>query len=160
MQKTNLKAAARRFLAHHRIAVAGVSRTNTNEAANMIYRKLRANGYEVFAVNPRAEDVEGDECYPSLAAIPDGVGAVVVATHPGVTPEIVQQCVDLGIGDVWLHRSFGQGSVSDEAVELARRHGIRLIPGGCPMMFLAPVDIGHRCMHWLLNLAGRMPRAA
>ncbi len=58
----------------------------------------------------------GDDCYPDLAAIPGGVGAVVVATHPDVTPEIVRQCVDLGIDSVWMHRSFGQGSVADEAV--------------------------------------------
>lgn len=158
--QAKLQATVREFLAHKRIAVAGVSRTKTNEAANLIYRKLRDTGYEVFAVNPGAASVEGDDCHPSLAAIPGGVGAVVIATHPNVTPEVARQCVDLGIGSVWMHRSFGQGSVADEAVALCEENGIRVIPGGCPMMFLSPVDIGHRCLLWFLNLTGKLPRAA
>ncbi len=155
-----LEAAVREFLAHKRIAVAGVSRTDTNEAANVIYRRLRGLGYEVFPVNPRTAKVEGDDCFPDLAAIPGGVGAVLVATHPDVTPEIVRQCVELGVGHVWMHRSFGQGSVADEAVALCRENDIRVIPGGCPMMFLTPVDVGHRCMRWFLSLTGRLPKAA
>ena len=155
-----LEAPVREFLAHQRIAVAGVSRTNTNEAANLNYRKLRDLGYEVFAVNPNAAEVEGDRCYPDLAAIPGGVEAVLVATQPDVTTQIVHQCADLGIGYVWMHRSFGEGSVADEAVKLCEETGIRVIPGGCPMMFLAPVDLGHRCMRWLLKLTGKLPREA
>jgi predicted CoA-binding protein len=155
-----LESTVREFLAHKRIAVAGVSRTDTNEAANLNYRKLRDLGYEVFAVNPQAANVEGDDCYPNLAAIPGGVEAVVIATHPEVTPEVVTQCADLGIGYVWMHRSFGEGSVADEAVTLCVQKGIRVIPGGCPMMFLSPVDIGHRCMRWFLNLTGKLPQAA
>lgn len=159
-QAAKLQATVREFLAHKRIAVAGVSRTETNEAANLIYRKLRDSGYQVFAVNPQAATVEGDDCYPDLAAIPGGVDAVVIATHPDVASEIVRGCADLGITSVWMHRSFGQGSVSQEAIELCEKNGIRLIPRGCPMMFLAPVDLGHRCMRWFLSLTGKLPRAA
>ncbi len=147
------------FLAQPRIAVAGVSRSS-DQAANYNYRKLRELGYEVFAVNPRAESVEGDPCYPSLAALPQPVDAVLVATAPAATLEVVRECVELGIPRVWMHRSFGQGSVNDEAVALCREHGIAVIPGGCPMMFRAPVDLGHRCMRWLLRLTGGLPRAA
>lgn len=147
------------FLAQQRIAVVGVSRTGT-EAANVIYRKLRDRGYEVFAVNPNAERLEGAECYPDLAAIPGGVDAVVAATHPKVTLEVVRQCGDLGIRRLWMHRSFGSGSVSPEALALCRDRGIEVIPGGCPMMFIAPVDLGHKCMRWFLRLTGGMPKAA
>lgn len=160
MERRQLEAKVREFLARERIAVAGVSRTKTNEAANLIYRKLRDTGYEVFAVNPRATSVEGDACYENLAAIPGGVGAVVIATHPDVTPEVVRQCADLGVGSVWMHRSFGQGSVAKEAIALCEESGIGLIAGGCPMMFLSPVDVGHRCMLWFLGLTGKLPKAA
>ena len=122
-QAAKLQATVREFLAHKRIAVAGVSRSETGEAANLIYRKLRDSGYQVFAVNPRAATVEGDDCYPDLAAIPGGVGAVVIATHPDVAPEIARNCADLGITSVWMHRSFGQGSVSQEAIELCEKNG-------------------------------------
>ena len=160
MRPADLEAAVQEFLAHKRVAVAGVSRSDSNEAANVIYRKLRDSGFEVFAVNPNASSIEGDDCYPNLAAIPGGVGAVVVATHPDVAADVVRQCIDLGIGHAWLHRSFGQGSFAQEAVALCEEHGVRVIPGGCPMMFIAPIDIGHRCMRWFLSLTGRLPKAA
>ena len=147
------------FLAQKRIAVAGVSRSS-DAAANYNYRKLREYGYEVFAVNPKTETAEGDPCYPSLAAIPGGVDAVLVATHPDASIEVVRECAELGIPRVWIHRSFGQGSHSEEAVAFGRERGMRVIPGGCPMMFRAPVDLGHRCMRWVLRLTGGLPRAA
>ena len=146
------------FLSQKRIAVAGVSRSS-DQAANVNYRKLRESGHEVFAVNPRAETVEGDRCYRRLAEIPGGVDAVLAATPPAATVELVRECVELGISRVWMHRSFGQGSVDDEAVALCREHGIEVIPGGCPMMFSEPVDFGHRCMRWILRLTGGLPRA-
>ena len=147
------------FLAQKRIAVAGVSRSS-DQPANLNYRKLREQGHQVFAVNPRAEKVEGDPCYSDLSAVPGPIDAVLVATAPDATLAVVRECVDLGITRVWMHRSFGQGSVNDEAVALCREHGIAVIPGGCPMMFRAPVDVGHRCMRWLLRLTGGLPRAA
>ncbi len=147
------------FLAQRRIAIAGVSRSK-DEPGNQNYRKLRGAGYEVFAVNPRTETTEGDRCYPSLAAIPGGVDAVLACTPPDATLEVVRECVELGISRLWMHRSFGGGSVSEEAAALCREKGIRVIPGGCPMMFQGRVDVGHRCMRWLLRLTGGLPRAA
>ena len=150
-----LAEAATEFLGQERLAVAGVSRSG-NAAANAVYRKLRAAGKTVYAVNPQADRVEGDLCYPSLAALPGPIDGVVIATPPAVTVEVVRQCVDRGIPRVWIHRSFGEGSASEAAVALAMKHGIRVIPAGCPMMFCKPVDIAHRCMRWFLERTGRL----
>ncbi len=147
------------FLKQKRIAIAGVSRTKT-EAANTIFRKLRDSGYEVLPVNPKAESLEGAVCYPDLGSIPGEIDAVVIATHPKATLEVARQCVELGVPHVWMHRAFGAGSVSEEAVALCRDKGLSVIPGGCPMMFCAPVDVGHRCMRWFLRLTGGLPKAA
>jgi predicted CoA-binding protein len=154
----DLSEAVADFLAQRRIAVAGVSRSK-NEAANVIYRKLRDSGYEVFPVNPNAGEVEGDPCYSDLGSVPGGVDGVVVATHPDITGQVVRECAELGIPRAWMHRSFGQGSVSEDAVDFCREHGITVIPGGCPMMFCRPVDVGHRCMRWVLKLTGGLPKA-
>jgi predicted CoA-binding protein len=153
---SRMNEAVEEFLAQRRIAVAGVSRSSM-QAANAIYRKLRKVGYEVFPVNPNADEVEGDRCYPDLRSIPDGVDGVVVATHPEVTPRIVQECVDLGIPRVWMHRSFGQGSVSEEAIRIGEDARLTVIPGGCPMMFCKP-DIAHRCVRWIMKLTGGLPK--
>jgi predicted CoA-binding protein len=79
---TNIKTAATEFLDHKRIAVTGVSRTPGDHGSNVVYKRLRDRGYQVFAVNPNADEVEGDPSYPDLASIPDGVEAVVIATRP------------------------------------------------------------------------------
>lgn len=145
------------FLAQKRIAVAGVSR-NGDAAANAIYKKLRDAGYQVFPVNPNASEVEGDPCYANVSAIPEGVDGVVIATTPQVTAQIVRECAEAGVLRVWMHRSFGEGSVSSEAVDFCREQNMTVIPGGCPMMFCEPVDFGHKCIRWVLNLTGGLPK--
>jgi uncharacterized protein len=144
------------FLTGKRFAVAGVSRSPT-QAANAVYRKLRGAGFAVFPVNPNANEVESDRCYPDLASLPGPIDGVVIATHPNVSVELVRQCAALGISQVWLHRSFGRGSVSPEAIQECKARGIRCIEGGCPLMYCEPVDLGHRCFRWWLRRGGRVP---
>ena len=144
------------FLRGKRIAVAGVSR-QPNQAANAVFRKLRASGYDVFPINPNAREVEGVPCYPDLAAVPGQLDGVVIATAPDASVEIVRQCVARGVRQVWFHRSFGSGSVSDAAVRDCHAHGIDCIVGGCPLMFCQPVDVGHKCMKWWLQRQHRVP---
>ena len=152
----DIKQAAREFLARDRIAVVGVSRDGTSPA-NLIYRKLRQTGHQVFSVNPNAQQAEGDPCYRDLAAVPGGVEGVVIVTKPEVSASVVDQCAALGVRQIWIHRSFGQGSVSREAIDRCRLHGISVIPGGCPMMHCVPVDPGHACMRAVLRLTGGLP---
>ena len=152
-----LKQAVDDFLARKRIAVVGVSRS-PNEAANLVYRTLRKAEYEVFAVNPNADEVEGDRCYHNLASIPGGVDAAVIATPRAVSESVVRECAERGVTHVWMHRSFGEGSVSPAAAKFGREKGITVIEGGCPMMFLPGTHIGHKCMRWVLNLTGRLPK--
>lgn len=154
----SVKSAAEEFLAHRRIAVMGVSRSPKDHGANVVYRRLRDRGYEVFPVNPNADTVEGDRAYPDLGAIVGGVDGVVVATAPSHAVEIVRECVDLGIGRVWFHRGPGGGSVADDAVRLARDAGMNVIAGGCPCMFGPTADVGHRIMRPFLQLTGNVPR--
>jgi predicted CoA-binding protein len=146
-----------RFLTGRRIAVAGVSRSGAS-AANPVFRKLRASGYEVFPVNPRASQVEGVPCYPDLASVPGDLDGVVVATHPAVAAAVVREAATRGVRQVWLHRSFGQGSVSAEAVQECESSGLFCIAGGCPLMYCPPVDFGHRCLRAWLGWRGRLPR--
>ena len=141
-----VKEAASEFLANKRIAVTGVSRTPKEHGSNTVYKRLRDRGYEVFAVNPNADQVEGARSYRDLTSIPGGVDAVVIATAPGSAEGTMRECVELGIKQVWMHRSYGQGSVSDTAAAYGREHGITVIDGGCPLMLDPTADFGHRVM--------------
>ena len=152
----NIVDAASAFLANKRIAVTGVSRTAKGHGANAVYQRLRDRGYEVFAVNPNAHEVEGDRCYHDLKSIAGGVDAVVIGTRPEIAEQTMRDCAELGIQHVWMHRGPGAGSVSDVATEYGRQHGITVIDGGCPLMFGPTADFGHRVMR--LIYAGKLPK--
>jgi predicted CoA-binding protein len=157
MPATRLRDAAEEFLAQRRIAVAGVSR-DPKQPANLIYRRLRDSGHEVFAINPNALEVEGDHSYARVIDVPGRLDGVVVVTPADVAPSVVDDCASAGVARVWLHRGMGPGSLSDEAVERCREHGIDVIPGGCPNMFGATSDPGHRFMCRMLQATGKVPR--
>jgi predicted CoA-binding protein len=153
-----IKDAASAFLARKRVAVTGVSRQPQGHGGNIVYQRLRERGYEVFAVNPNADEVEGDPCYHDLRSIPGGVEAVVIATRPETAEETMRECADLGIEHVWMHRGPGAGSVSRAAADFGRARGIAVIDGGCPCMFDPTADLGHKAMRVVLTLTGNVPR--
>ena len=151
-----IKEAASAFLANKRVAVTGVSRTPKTHGSNTVYKRLRERGYEVFAVNPHADRVEGDPCYRDLASIPGGIEAVVIATRPEIAEETMRECAALGIKHVWMHWGGGASSVSNNATDYGRQHGITVIDGGCPLMFGPTADFGHKLMR--VALARRVPK--
>ena len=150
------------FLAQKKIAVVGVSEKR-DTGCNLTYKKLKENGYQVYAVNPHITTYEKDVCYPDLKSLPEKVDAVFVLASPQVTEQIVQQCVDLGIKHVWMHCMMGtkpglaasMTSVSTSAVQTCKANGIAVIPGSCPNQFLNP-DFGHKMMRGMWSLFGFM----
>lgn len=150
--------AAAQFLAVRRIAVTGVSRTAAGHGANVVYLRLRERGYEVFAVNPNTDRVEGDPCYPDVGSVPGGVDAVLIGTNPGAAMDTVRECVELGISRVWMHRLSGVGSVSADAARYGRAHGVMVIDGGCPLMFDPSADLGHKVLRRVATATGNAPR--
>jgi predicted CoA-binding protein len=153
-----IKEAATEFLAHKRVAVTGVSRVPGSHGSNVVYRRLRERGYEVFAVNPNAEVVEGDRAYHDVSSIPGGVEAVVIGTRPEIAEQTMAECAALGIKQVWMHRGPGAGSVSQTATAYGREHGISVIDGGCPCMFDPTADRGHKALRLLFTLTGNVPK--
>jgi predicted CoA-binding protein len=150
------KQAVHEFLAHERIAVTGVSRSPKDHGANVVYKRLRDRGYTVFPINPNADEVEGDRAYHDLKSVPEPIDGVVIATSPEHGEDTMRECVELGIGRVWMHRGPGPGSVSAEATRYGREHGVTVIDGGCPCMFDPTADAGHKVMR-LLGI-GHLPK--
>ena len=148
------------FLIQKKIAVVGVS-DQRETGCNLSYKKFKATGYQVYAVNPRITTFDGDPCYPDLKSLPEKPDAVFILANPRVTEQIVQQCVELGIKHVWMHCMMGTkpglatgiSSVSPEAVRLCRENGIAVIPGSCPNQFLKP-DFAHGMMRGLWRTFG------
>jgi len=153
------------FLAQKNIAVVGVSEKRES-GCNLAYDKFKEAGCKTYPVNPHISSYHGETCYPDLKSIPVKPGAVFIFTNPGVTEEIVQQCIDLGVGYVWMHcmmgtkpgAGSGMSSVSSSAVQMCREHGIQVIPGSCPNQYIKP-DPFHGFMRKLWGVFGFLPAA-
>ena len=138
------------FLQLERIAVLGYS-TDKNQPANAIYKKMEKNGYKVFAVNPKADQIKDVVCYPNLGSIPEKIQGAVLCTPAHATLQAVDECAQNNIIHIWMHQGIGPGSYDSEAFQASKKKGMEVIPGGCPMMFIQP-DLIHRCMGWFKKL--------
>ena len=150
------------FLSAKSIAVVGVS-SQRDTGCNGAYERFRDAGYKVWPVNPHISTFDGQPCYPDLTSIPQVPQAVFIFANPSVTDQIVDECIEIGVGLVWMHCMMGTKpglvanitSVSQDAVQKCREHGIQVIPGSCPNQFLNP-DFGHRMMRVMWRAFGLM----
>ncbi len=113
------------FLDGTPFAVVGAS-TDRSKYGNKVLRVYQQNGLAVYPVNPRAEEVEGQVCYPDLASLPEAVHGVSIITPPSVTEKVVETAQVAGIRHLWMQ----PGADSDRAVERAEGLGLNVIAGG------------------------------
>mgnify|MGYP005833580969 CR=1 FL=1 len=146
------------FLAQKRIAIVGVSR-DKDELANALFRSLRDQGHEVVPVNPNAAELEGQPAYPNVKAIPGGADAALIMVSPSATEQAVRDCADAGVKRVWVYGIMGESSLPAEkqaAVAFCREHGIDVIPGRCPYMFIG--SFMHKAHGWFLKIVDKYPK--
>lgn len=79
-------------------------------------------------------------------------------TSPEHSADVVRDCVEAKIPRVWLHRGVGQGSVSQEAIDACNEHGITVIEGQCPLMFVKDPHWVHRVHAFGKKLTGNYPK--
>ncbi len=146
------------FLSGRTLAFVGLS-SNPRDFSHVIRSEFERRGYRIVPVNPRAPMVAGQTCYPSISDLPEDleVDGAFVMVPPTAASEVVRDCVDAGVTNVWLHRGVGGGAVSNEAVTLAMTHGIEVVPGQCPLMFLPNPTRTHRAHAWVKKAAGTYP---
>jgi predicted CoA-binding protein len=145
-----------RFLDRRRLAVVGVSR-NAADFSRAIFRAFTDRGYDAHPVNPAGGDIDGRPCARRIGDVQPPVEAALLLTPPPATDEVVRDCAASGVRQVWMHRGAGRGAVSEDAVTFCREHGIDVIDGACPFMFLPGTGLGHRVHRFFLRLAGRLP---
>jgi predicted CoA-binding protein len=116
------------------IAVVGAT-DNPAKFGGRIYRNLKGKGYRVLAVNPGRETVDGNPCYPSLAALPEKPTIVDVVVPPEVARRVLEQCLALGLTRVWLQ----PGSEDAAVLDFAARSGLMVRAGDCIMTATGPL---------------------
>ena len=144
-----------KFLDQTHIAVVGVSRKKSH-FGNAVYQQLKKAGYAVYPVHPTMETFAGDRCYPSLSAIDGPIDGAMLMVNADIAKEVLRDVDAAAIKRVWLHKGFGPGAVSSHNVAYCRAHGIEVVDGACPLMFLEPV----RHVHWIHRLMARKSIAA
>ena len=114
------------FVRGHCWAVVGAS-ADRSKFGNITFRELKRRGKQVYPVNPKATEVEGEACYPSLAALPEPVERVLIVVPPKQGVNVVKEAAEAGISKVW----FQPGAESDDALAYCEAHGIEAISGHC-----------------------------
>lgn len=124
------EALIRKFLDKRNVfAVVGASR-DPEKYGHQVYKDLRSAGYEVYPVNPKAEEILGDRCYASIKELPRKPDIVDFVVPPRVTERILETCLKLGVMKAWLQ----PGSESEKAIKFCEDNGIEVVHGVCVMV--------------------------
>lgn len=142
-----------KFLAPRKFAIAGVSR-NEKKWGGSIFKELREKGFELYPINPNADEIQGVKCYKSVKELPEDVKHLHITTRKSETEALVKEAIEMGIEMIWIQ----QGSQTPEALETLQKAGIPLIYKKCIMMFADPVKSIHGFHRSLVKLFGGYPK--
>jgi predicted CoA-binding protein len=141
------------FLAPKKFAVAGASR-NPKKFGGTVIKDLKERGFELFPVNPNAEEIQGLKCYNTVSELPADVKHLLILTPKEKTLEIVKLAVENKMEMVWIQ----QMSETPEAIAVLEEAGIPFIQKKCIYMFADPVKGPHNFHRFLVKIFGRYPK--
>ncbi len=137
------------FLAERRWAFVGLSR-NPADFSRVLFRELLVRGYDALPVTPHLLSAEDRPCVARVQDVAPPVRVALLLTPPAVTERVVRDCAEAGVKTVWMHRGAGAGASSRDAVFFCRAHGIDVVDGVCPYMYLPSAGFVHRA-HGLVH---------
>jgi uncharacterized protein len=141
------------FVAQKTLAVVGISR-DAQSFSGRAFQELKGKGYKLYPVNPNAETIAGEKCYPSVGALPEKVGGALLFTKPGVTEKVVREAAEAGIRRIWIQ----QGAQDEASIRYCMEQKLEAVSGQCILMFAEPVASFHSFHRWLKKLFGGMPK--
>jgi len=141
-----------RFLEPKKLAVAGVSR-DPKKFGNMVYKELKAGGFDVYPINPKIDQVYGDKCYNAVSALPADVRHLLVLTPKALTLATVQEAVAKGIDNFWIQ----QHSENREVLDWLKDKPVKLVARECIFMWLEPVKSIHKFHRTIRKIFGFLP---
>ena len=146
------------FLQRKRFAAIGVSR-HPKDFSRALFAEFRRRGYDVIPVNPAVAEIDGVPCAARVQDISPPVEGALLLTPPEVSAGVADECIQAGVRQVWMYRAAGSGAVSPHAVVACELHGMDVIAGECPFMFLPDTGLMHRVHGFCRKWTGRYPRA-
>ena len=150
--KTSRKA-IENFLSSKKLAIAGVSR-DPKKFGHSVFTDLKKKGYEVFPINPAAEQIDGFDCFRSVNELPSDVRNLLIFTAKDKTLGILKEAVGKGINNIWIQ----QMSDTPEALEYAKDKPINLVAKQCIFMWTEPVSGVHKFHKTIKKIFGALPK--
>jgi uncharacterized protein len=144
-----------KFLGSRKIAIAGASR-NQKKFGGSVLTKLKNKGFEVYPVNPNADEIQGLKCYSSVDGVPDEVKHLLIVTPRKETAKIVKEAIRKRMEMIWIQ----QMSETPEAIRDIMEAGIPLIHKKCILMFVDPIIGPHQLHRFFVKLFGKYPKPA
>jgi hypothetical protein len=111
------------------VAVVGANDNPTKFGA-VIYRDLKRKGITVYPINPNRKTVDGDAAYPTLADLPVQPTIVNFVVPPTTTLEILEECLQRGLKNVWLQ----PGAESPEVLTFLQTNRFNYLANACIMV--------------------------
>lgn len=138
------------FVAAKHVAIVGVSRSG-KKFGNSIATEMKQRGYQVYLVHPEAKEINGETCYPNLAALQGKAESVLICVPPAKAAQVMREAVAAGIRKTWLQ----QGAQSPEVLAVAKELGVDPVPGKCVLMYAEPVTSLHGFHRFIAKLIGQ-----
>jgi len=111
------------------IAIVGVSH-RAEKYGYKIFRDMLSAGYNVKGISVRGGEVLGHTLFKSLKELGIVPDMVITIVPSQVTENIVDECRELGIKEIWMQ----PGSESAVAIQKAKNHGITVTANACIMI--------------------------
>ncbi|HET9369396.1 MAG TPA: CoA-binding protein [Vicinamibacterales bacterium] len=123
------------------VAIVGLSPQELR-ASNFVGFYLKRHGYHVIPVNPREQEILGENCYASLGDIPEPVDIVNVFRQPDALPEIAREAAAIRAKALWCQFNV----INEEGARIAEAAGLAVVMDRCIKVEHARY-VGR--MHWL-----------
>ena len=108
------------------IAVVGLS-PNPERESYAVASYLKNQGYRIIPVNPNANKILGERCYPDLASVPDAIDVVDIFRKSSEVDSIVDEAMGTGAWAIWMQK----GVVNERAATKARDGGLLVVMDEC-----------------------------
>ncbi len=111
------------------VAVVGVSK-DEKKFGFKVFKDMIKKGQKVYGINPKVGVILGQKIYSKIQDIPEKPDLVITVVPPEVTEKIVDDCISIGIKEIWMQ----PGSESEKAIKKAQDNGISVIYNACIML--------------------------
>jgi predicted CoA-binding protein len=125
------------------VAIVGASPNAARSSYFVATYLQQSSDYELFFVNPNADEILGQKVYKSLADLPVVPDIVDVFRRGSDIPSVIDEVLAIGAKTVWVQL----GIWNEEAAYYGEEHGLTVVMDRC-------IKVEHARFHGGLHLLG------